>query len=411
MTLSLDFNFLSQPQIGAAGITEPELKALSPALERALGSLLGAHQNGSLAFMNLPDDQAAAEAAVALAEKLKRQFDDLVVLGIGGSSLGGKALFAALCHPFHNLLPKEKRRGMRLFFPDNSDPSTFAGLMEVVDLQKTAFAAITKSGGTAETWAQLLHVVKQLGPAKAKQQIVAVTDPKKGALRSVSEAEGWATLPVPPVVGGRFSVFTAVGLLPMAAAGVDVPALLAGARAMAARCREPKVLDNPGALVAGLLWHFDTQKKRPMHLLMPYADSLRETGDWFVQLWAESLGKKLNGGHVGPMPMRAVGATDQHSILQMLMEGPHDKVTMFVAADAPRVDLPIPGGFENQPDVKYLSGHTFHDLLSAEQRATAAALAANGRPSFTLRVPKIDAFAMGELLMLLEVATGLAGPR
>ena len=409
MSLRIDFNGLSQTHIGAAGISEADLTALKPATEAALASLLKAHTDGALGFMALPDDAAAAGAAQRLADSLKAQFDDLVVLGIGGSSLGGKALMAGLCHPFHNLLPKQKRGGLRLFFPDNADPSTFACLLEVIELKRTAFAAITKSGGTAETWAQLLLVNQRIGAAAAKQQIVAVTDPKKGALRAVAEAEGWQNLPVPPVIGGRFSAFTAVGLLPAAAAGIDITQLLAGARDMAARCRNTDVLKNPGALVASLLFHFDTQKKRPMHVLMPYADALRETGDWFVQLWAESLGKKKNGGHVGPMPIRAVGATDQHSILQMLMEGPQDKVTMFVAVESPRVDLTIPSGFEGQPDVKYLGGHTFHGLLSAEQRATSAALAANGRPSFTIQLPALNAYSMGELMMLLEVATGIAG--
>lgn len=408
--LSLDFNFATTEQVGAAGLTRADLEALAPKVTQALQGLEAAHSAGSLQFFSLPDDTAAAKAAVDLAHALAKDFDDLVVLGIGGSSLGAKAVVAGLVHPFHNLRSKGDRQAMRVFFPDNSDPSTFAGLMEVVNLERTAFAAITKSGGTAETWAQLLWLGQKLGPEKAKKQIIAITDPAKGALRAVATQQGWRTLPVPPAVGGRFSVLTAVGLVPAAAAGIDVPALLAGAKAMAARCRRTKLFENPAAMLAAALHHFDVVKGRNLHPLMPYADALRELGDWYVQLWAESLGKRRADGPVGPTPLRAVGATDQHSLLQLLMEGPQDKVTIFVGVDTPRVDLQIPHGHADQPDVKYLGGHRFHALLGAELAATRAALAANGRPSITIRVPALTPFAMGELLMLWEAATAIAGP-
>lgn len=410
MALTLDLNLATRAQVGPAGLERSDFTGLAPRLTAALDALDQAHDKRTLEFMRLPQDTAAAQAAIGLGRQLARDFDELVVLGIGGSSLGGKALFAALAHPLHNLITRPQRQGAtRLFFPDNSDPSTFAALLEQLDLSRTAFAAITKSGGTAETWAQLLEIHRRLGPEAARRQIVAVTDPAKGALRAVAQEQGWPTLPVPPAVGGRFSVLTAVGLLPLAAAGIDVAGVLAGAGAMAERCRGRALDKNPAAMLAAALYLFDTARQRPLHMLMPYADALRETGDWFVQLWAESLGKKKGSGFVGPTPLRAVGATDQHSILQLLMEGPQDKVTIFVSVGAPRVDLPIPRGFEGQPDVKYLGGHTMHGLLSAEQQATSTALAAAGRPSLTLRLPKLDPFSLGELIMLWEVATGIAG--
>ncbi len=410
MALTIDFNLATRAQVGPAGLERTDFAGLSASLTQALDALDHAHERGALQFMRLPQDTAAAQAAIVLGKQLARDFDELVVLGIGGSSLGGKALFAALSHPLHNLVTRKQRSGgTRLFFPDNSDPSTFAALLDHLDLSRTAFAAITKSGGTAETWAQLLEIHRRLGAEAAKRQIVAITDPTKGALRSVAQEHGWATLPVPPAVGGRFSVLTAVGTLPLAAAGVDVAGILAGAGAMAERCRTRSLEQNPAAMLAAALFLFDTRRQRPLHVLMPYADALRETGDWFVQLWAESLGKKKGTGFVGPTPLRAVGATDQHSILQLLMEGPQDKVTVFIAAAAPRVDLTIPKGFESQPDVRYLGGHTMHGLLSAEQQATSAALAAAGRPSLTIRIPKLDPFSLGELIMLWEVATGIAG--
>lgn len=406
MTISIDFNLATDGQVGKAGLTKADFTAIAPKVKGGHAALKADHASGKLGFMKLPDDAAARDAVKAVAKELAAQFDDQLVLGIGGSSLGAKALFTALCHPFHNLLPKAARGGMRTFFPDNSDGTTFSRLMEIVDPAKAAITAITKSGGTAETWAQLLWLQDKLGAAAMKKQMVAVTDPGKGALRSVATANGWRTLPVPPNIGGRFSVLTAVGLLPAASAGIDIDALLAGASAMVKRCASDDVFQNPAYLLGSALVMFDQQKQRPLHVLMPYADALRETGDWFVQLWAESLGKANHG----PTPLRAVGATDQHSLLQLLMEGPHDKVTVFVAIQKPRVDLQIPSGFQDQPDVKYLNGIGFHRLLSAEQQATAAALAAAGRPSITITLPELNAHAMGELMMLLEIATGIAGP-
>ncbi|MBI3181954.1 MAG: glucose-6-phosphate isomerase [Myxococcales bacterium] len=410
--IALDLNLSTAAQVGSAGLSRQDFEALIPAARAAHRSLCEGRKAGKIAFMDLPFDSRAAEAAQSLGGELSA-FENLVVLGIGGSSLGAKALFSALCHPFHNLLPRERRSGARLFFPDNSDPSTFSALLDALDLRTTAFAAITKSGGTAETWAQLMVArerLSRLSAEAARRQIVAVTDPEKGALRKVAAAEGWRTLPVPPPVGGRFSVLTAVGLLPAAAAGIDVGALLAGAGEMARRCDSSELFENPAYLFAAALYLFDTSRMRRTHVFMPYADGLRETADWFVQLWAESLGKQGPAGPVGPTPVRAVGATDQHSLLQLLMEGPEDKVAVFVSLDRPREDLEVPKGWTSEPDAAYLGGHTFHELLSAEQRATAAALAAKGRPSLTLRLPCLDARSMGQLMMLLEVATAFAGP-
>ncbi|MFN0064504.1 MAG: glucose-6-phosphate isomerase [Myxococcaceae bacterium] len=409
--LSLDVNLVMASMAGSGGLSPVDLKDLAPKVHKAIEAVGAQHKAGKLEFLGLPSEAKAADAAVSAGRDLATHYENVVVLGIGGSSLGPKALNAALRHPFHNLLPPEQREGQaRLFFPDNSDPSTFAGLLDVLDLKRTAFVAITKSGGTAETWAQLLYVhqllTQKLGEAAARQQIVAVTDPVKGALRAVAEQQGWRTLSVPPGVGGRFSVLTPVGLLPAAAAGIEVSQVLLGAQEMQKRCEASDWLQNPGALLGALLYAMDVRLGRKVHVFMPYADALRETADWFVQLWAESLGKTPS---VGPTPLRAIGATDQHSLLQLLMEGPHDKMTVFVGVDSPRQDLEIPRQFVDQPDVAYLGGHRFHALLTAEQRATALALAQAERPSCTIQLPSLTPRAMGELILLLEYATAIAG--
>ncbi|HZA14145.1 MAG TPA: hypothetical protein VE618_06600, partial [Myxococcaceae bacterium] len=205
--LRLDVNLAMDEQIGEAGLRRADLEALASKVKAVHQNLSSERRAGRLPFFDLPRDRAAAEAAAALARELSEEHENLLVLGIGGSSLGAKALFTALCHPLHNLLDAKARRGMRLFFPDNADPATFAGLLEVLDLDRTAAAAITKSGGTAETWSQLLVLrekwLSRGGEAALRRHVVAVTDPEKGALRAVARAAGWRTLPVPPLVGGR----------------------------------------------------------------------------------------------------------------------------------------------------------------------------------------------------------------
>ncbi len=410
-SIELDLNLATKDGIGEGGLSREDFTALAPRVKAIHEDLQAKRKSGTLRFFDLPGDREAADAAKRMAEELRREFDDLLVLGIGGSSLGAKALYTALCHPLNNLLPKEKRKGMRLFFPDNADPSTFSGLLDVLDLDRTAIAAITKSGGTAETWSQMLVLRekwKSRGGEKAMgRHVVGVTDPSSGTLRKISEQSGWRTLPVPPAVGGRFSVLTAVGLLPAAAAGMDVDGLLAGAAEMVKRCETDDVLKNPAYALATALYLMDTKRGRRIHVFMPYADALRETSDWFVQLWAESLGKNPN---VGPTPIRAVGATDQHSLVQLLMEGPDDKCTVFARVDKPSRDLSLPPGWEEMGDVKYLGGHRMGELLNVEHHATAAALAGQGRPSMTLRISELNAHTVGQLLMLWEIATAYAGP-
>jgi glucose-6-phosphate isomerase len=237
---------------------------------------------------------------------------------------------------------------------------------------------------------------------------VLVTDPAKGALREIANAERLRSLPIPANVGGRFSALTPVGLLPAAAAGANIADLLDGAAAMEARCRNADLARNPALLFAATLHLMDRLRGRRIDVLMPYADGLRETGDWFVQLWAESLGKRAD---VGPTPFRAVGATDQHSSMQLMMEGPHDKVVTIVRVAKPRADvaLTVPPGYRAHAEIAYLDGHTMGELLEAERRATDAALRKAGQPTISIEIPRLDARAMGELLMMLELAVAYAG--
>ena len=391
---------------------------LAVAFESAHARLESRRAAGELGFLELPYASETVAQVRELADGFGQWFEDIVVLGIGGSGLGGIALRDALLGPFWNQLDAEERDHFpRLHVVDNPDPFTFRGLLERIDPARTLFNVISKSGTTAETMAQYLvareRVEAAVGADKARGHFLFTTDPSNGVLRRISEAEGIPALPVPENVGGRFSVLSPVGLLPAAVCGIDPDRLLAGAARMEERCRTPSLADNPAGLLAVLLHHSDQARGRHIHVLMPYADRLRSLAAWFQQLWAESLGKARGDDGTkkgtGPTPLAALGATDQHSLLQLLMEGPHDKVVLFVDVVDPGEDLAIPARHPEIDALAYLGGHTLGGLLATERKATAEALRREGRPNATFVMPSISPEAVGELIMLFQIATVYAG--
>jgi glucose-6-phosphate isomerase len=413
LPVTVDYALAMAAGVGAdRAPDDARLDALGPEVEAAVGRVLARSRSGELGFFTLPDDRRSLAAIDAWVTALDPALDEVLVLGIGGSSLGCRAIYHALSGPPELVRPSPHRR--RLHFPDNSDPWQLGALLERLPPERTLAVVTSKSGGTVETAAQYLAVrawlEQHLGADRARARLAIVTDPEAGPLRALARADGLAAFDVPPNVGGRFSVLTAVGLLPTRLAGHDARALLDGAAAMARACERPSLRDNPAALLAALHVLHHREHGRPIHVLMPYADALRPFAAWFVQLWAESLGKRLDrqGRTVesGPTPVPAVGATDQHAQVQLFMEGPRDKLVTFIAVGEHPADCPIPpstGAFA------YLGGHTFAALLDAERRGTALALAADGRPSLTLRVGAVDAASLGALLFLYEAATAFAG--
>jgi len=374
---------------------------------------------GEYGFYNLVSQGPTVRAIRTFAEGLGQAHDHVLVLGIGGSALGTKALLSALRPPAWNELDDEGRD----FFPrltvlENIDPVSVAAALARIDPRRVLVNVISKSGGTAETMAQYLVVrawlEQALGPA-AYRHLVFTTDPARGALRELAQRERIATLDVPPDVGGRFSVLSPVGLLPAALVGIDIEGLLEGAGHALNRSEADDLLQNPAALYAALHWEADVALGANVHVVMPYADQLRNFAEWYRQLWAESLGKRVDRAgrtvNVGPTPVAAVGATDQHSQVQLFMEGPFDKVITFVTVEnlGHDVEIPRPSASALPSDLEYLPGHTLGELLQAEFRATSAALAQMGRMNCTLRLPDLSAVTVGEALMFLQVATGYAG--
>ncbi len=421
--LRLDFTALTSAGVGEAGIGEGDLdRAAAPAAE-AVDRILAMRSSGEVGFFDLPDDAALARAAMDYARDLPPEIDTMVVLGIGGSSLGPHALYSALGRPFDELQARSPGMPRRLFFPDNSDPATFAALLDLLPIEHTLFCVITKSGGTAETAAQLSVVLdrieRQLGPDAVRRHLVAITDPEKGALRRLVNELELPSFPIPSSVGGRFSVLSAVGLVPAAVAGLDVIGLLDGARRMrdlvAAGDGHRDLRRNPALMLASLLHLHHVERGRPMAVVMPYADALFDTADWFRQLWAESLGKELdtNGKVVntGPTPIASRGATDQHSQLQLYAEGPADKVFLFLGVGERGAEVVMPRGkLSGYPEYSYLAGKGMGELLDAELRGTVASLTGRSRPNATMLFRRVDAGAVGEFFMLMEAATAFAGP-
>ena len=413
--LTLDYNNLMEGAVGPGGLTSEDLAAVKEALIPAVKSVEAQYKKGALPFMDLPFQPDEVRKYQALAYKYKK-FENFVVLGIGGSALGTKAVFSALKPLNHNALSTAKRGAPRLYVADNIDPEGFFALLDSLDIRKTAFNVISKSGATAETMSQFLIVYDRLrhdlGKTALKDHLLITTDPEGGVLRKIVDSQDLPSLPVPAGVGGRFSVMTAVGLAPLAVAGVNIADLLAGA----GLCQNEalgEVMASKAALFAGLNWYLTAKKKRGSLVMMPYADSLGQVADWFGQLWNESLGKgRLLSGKAastGQTAIKALGATDQHSQLQLYMEGPKDKTICFLRAENFRQNLTIPKIFEERPELAYLGGHSLGELLNYEQRGTARALTENGRPNLTLSMPQVGPASLGYLMHMLEVATVISG--
>jgi glucose-6-phosphate isomerase len=338
------------------------------------------------------------------------------VLGIGGSALGGLAITEALLKPYWNFLTPEQRDNFpRIFFLDNIDPDSISGLLDILDLKKTLVNVITKSGSTAETMSQFMIVKDKLEQVLGddyRKNIVATTDKQTGVLRQIAEQEGYKTFVVPDDVGGRFSVFSAVGLLPFALVGINVDEIMNGIKDMDLALKNTNIYENIAAQNALIQYLMDTKKGKNLSVMMPYSSRLKYISDWYVQLWAESLGKSENlqgvHTHVGPTPIKALGATDQHSQIQLYNEGPNDKVINFIRVENFDVNLEIPRIFE-YTGIGYLGGKTVNELMNAEADSTKVTLSDYARPTVTISLPQIDGYHVAQLLYMLEVQTAIAG--
>ena len=419
--LQLDYANCLSDRVGEHGLDTTAMKQAAPLIAQFTQRLEASKGTNWECWRSLPFEPMRSEhigAVNALVTKLRDSTEHLIVLGIGGSALGNIALHAALNPHHYNLLPRDQRNGPRLYVLDNVDPQFVSATLDLIrrddpSFGRTVVNVISKSGETAETAAQFMvlrsMLKKTLGDSH-REHIVAITDPRKGTMRAICDAQGYATLPVPDGVGGRFSVLSPVGLFSAAMTGIDIESLLNGAAAMDQRCCNPTLAQNPAAMLAWLLIEL-ARRGKINHVLMPYCNALYSMADWFRQLWAESLGKRIDvdGKEVfaGATPIKALGTTDQHSQIQLYREGPNDKVIGFVDVQRFDTDVDIPSDLDVE-NLSYLHGSTLGQLLSAEKRATEFALVESQRPNFTITFPTLDAYHVGQFIQLWEIATAYA---
>lgn len=415
MNIRLDYNNMMEEFVGKKGISKKDIDSLN--LDKVKQAMIDKRANGKMDWRDLPYDQEeVCNEIISYVEEVKDKFDAFVVLGIGGSALGPISVQQAINHPYYNEISREKRGGYPKFYvADNVDPEKLVYLFETIDITKTMFNVISKSGSTSETMSQFMIIKemleKELGE-KSKEHIVCTTDKENGNLVKIAKEEGYKTFTIPAGVGGRFSELTPVGLLPAAFCGINIKELLKGAAVMDNMCKDDDIYKNP-AFMYGLLNYLTMKNGQNISVMMPYADSLKFIADWYAQLWAESLGKKYdNDGkevYVGSTPVKALGATDQHSQVQLYAEGPFDKIITFIGVDKFKKSITIPKIYEDMPSLAFLGGVTQDDLIKTEQIATEYALLKAGKPNMTITLPEVNENTLGQLLYFFEVATAFTG--
>lgn len=398
--LYLNSNNIFKKQIGSHGFSEKVFNNFCVKKASLVKTVFKNKNKLGYDFLNLPDDSALLRKIKKfVTEQKKNKWENIVVLGIGGSALGSIAIRDALL-PAFNQKP-------RLIVLDNIGPKYIADLFADLNLSKTLFVVISKSGTTTEPMV-LYGLVKdrlmKKFPKNYQKHFVFITDPKKGLLRKIAKKENITTFDIPPKVGGRFSVLSSVGLVPAALAGVDISGLLKGAHLMREAIKKSKPHANPSLKLAVAQYLLDTKKGKTMTVMMPYSNALFKVGDWYRQLLAESIGKNKK---TGPTPIAALGTTDQHSQLQLYAEGPNNKLIIFLRIlkhiSDPKLGDVLP------KEIGYLNNKKMSTILDAAYAGTAESLAKHQTPNLTIEIPKVDARNLGALFMLFEFQVALLG--
>lgn len=411
--ITFDFNNMMADAV-ESGLKKEELKEFEEMVPSVHKGVEAKRRENT--WRELPYNQKEiVEDMIEEAKKINNNYDAFVVLGIGGSALGSKALFSALKHLKYNELPKEKRGAVRFYVADNVDPEGLNALFDVIDPKKTVFHVITKSGNTVETVTQFmltLDLLKKSVGENFKDNIIITTDKENGNMKRIADKYGFKTYIVPDGVGGRFSVLCPVGLLSAAVLNIDIDALLKGAADMHELCMREKLSENPAYMYA-MLYTAAMKKGVNISVMMPYADSLACTAEWYAQLWAESLGKRYNNSgdvvNCGQTPVRALGVTDQHSQVQLYTEGPFDKIITFIEVKNFRSNLAIPKPPVDVFDAEYLAGQSFNKLIASEMKGTEYAITKAGKMNMRISIEELNEYSYGALLMFFEMATAAAG--
>jgi glucose-6-phosphate isomerase len=412
MSVEIQFSYdnAMEERVGPEGLTPAHID--KQAASAAVDAFRARVESGEIGFPDLPEDQGTARAIEEFAAEMRPQVDDVLLVGIGGSALGAYALDVAI----HGPHPVQQGGGSRLLVLDNVDPGFIGAALERANPKRAAVCVIAKSGSTAETIATFLIVrewmINALG-RKARERIIAITDPNKGDLLAVAKEEKYPLFFVPENVGGRFSVLSPVGLVPAALIGLDIRQLMKGANDANGLCWRKELARNPALSSALVHWALDRQRAKSVEVAFAYSSYLWGAAFWYRQLWAESLGKQFDRAgrmvHTGQTPAAALGVTDQHSQLQLYMEGPHDKMITFWEVVKPRTDLKIPKDFSQYDSFGYLGGKSLGALFRAERTATETALSEAARPNCRWTLPRVDEYNLGAFLQMLEFQTAFAG--
>ena len=388
-------------EIGSGGLDSAVFDHYLTLSDAALGRIRAAYADEALPLLALPEKHDDIAGITAVAERFRSSFDDVVILGTGGSSLGGQTLCSLADTGFG-----PRPGAPRLHFMDNVDPHTFDGLIGGVNWRRTGVIAISKSGSTAETLFQLGVLLQTLRAYVAKDRVadhvVVITEATENPVTIIARDLGCTVLDHDANIGGRYSVLSVTGMLPAAIAGLDIARLRAGAATISGPLLSGAAAEDiPPAAGAALAVGLNRNAGTRLTVLMPYCDRLADLGLWFCQLWAESVGKQGEG----TTPVRAIGTVDQHSQLQLYLDGPADKMFSLILTDTAGQGAAVPADFADIEGLSYLAGRTMGDLLAVAGRSTAETLANNGRPTRVFHVPVVDEMSMGALMMHFMLET------
>jgi glucose-6-phosphate isomerase len=409
MLIAQSIDSALEKNVGKHGVAGGTLAAALARAEAALDRLRQHYSEGTLPLLRLPEKQDDLAQIRKAATTLTASTTDLVMLGTGGSSLGGQTL-AQLA--FYNISGVGSLRpAPRVHFIDNLDPVSFETMLAKLPLGTTRFVSISKSGGTAETLMQTIAALSALKHARIDpaKVVLGISEPAKpgkpNGLRALLEHHRVPMLDHDPGVGGRYSALTNVGLLPAAALGLDIAAIRKGAaNALRPVLDKKPPTDVPAAVGAALSVALAEGKGKSISVLMAYCDRLERFTHWYVQLWAESLGKQGKG----TTPLAALGPVDQHSQVQLFIAGPRDKLFTVVTVGAKGLGPRMDGELAKLAGEPSFAGKTIGDLVAAEGRATAETLAKNGCPVRTIHIERLDEGSLGELLMHFMLETIIA---
>ena len=451
LKLKSGFTFDYDNLYGEGKVTEADLKSYEEDLKKAHEAMKVMRETGfirahlskdgepeKVLFSQTPyveeghiNSPSSLKRLQELTDHVKGNVDGVVSMGIGGSYLGNKVLFDVQCGAYWNELTKEERNGFpQVYFSGNNiDPRSTGDLIHHLEDEskilkyhekrnlKVLLLVISKSGGTLDTMSNFMVVYDALQKYPGIDvEVIAVTDPnmeKQTLLKKLAIEKGWPQFAVPDGVGGRFTVFTEVGLTLAACIGFDIKSFLDGAKDMDKACQNDDIWQNPAMLNAALKFAASEKHGRDIEVMMPYGDYLKSVSEWYIQLLAESLGKQFNkeGKEVcyGRTPLVAVGTTDMHSQTQQHQEGKLNKVVQFVKIEKWANDLVIPNTFPEAKKLADISGVTMSEALEVARQSNADALASNKRYNACFALPELNAYHLGELLYMLAMSVAYEG--